>query len=154
MRIRKAKHSDVDRVTALWCEFMDFHAGYDPCFTRRKGSVEIFKKYLHEQISSRKALLLVAEDHKDLIGYLLAKIEERPPVFELRRIGFISDTAVTGDIRNKGVGTRLYKESLKWFKKRNVDRVELIVATTNPISTRFWKKLGFKSYTERKYIEI
>ena len=154
MLIRKARHSDVSAICELWCEFMDFHAKYDSCYKRNKKAVNVFSKFVHELISNRKALVLVAQDKKDLIGYLLARLDDRPPVFELKRIGAIYDLAVTEEARNTGIGTRLYKKSLEWFKKHKIKRVELTVATTNPISTRFWKKHGFKPYYERRFKNI
>ena len=154
MLIRKAKHSDVADICTLWCEFMNFHAAYDPCYTISANGADVFGKFVDEQISSRNALVLVAKDKNGLVGYLLAKIENRPPVFKLRRIGVIYDLAVTEHKRNTGVGTLLYQRSLEWFKKRNITRVELTVATTNPVSTRFWEKQGFVPYYERRFKDI
>ena len=45
-------------------------------------------------------------------------------------------------------------ESIKWFRKRKIIRVELTVATSNPLSMSFWEKHGFKPYYERRFKNI
>jgi len=154
MIIRKAKHGDVDAICELWCEFMDFHEKHEPFYKRAKNGAKIFHKFIKEKIRSRNALVLVAVQDKEVCAYLLASIDKRSPVFEMRRIGAIYDLAVTESYRRKGIGERLYKESIRWFRKRKIDRVELTVATSNPLSTKFWKKHGFKPYYERWFNNI
>lgn len=34
---RKAKHTDVDAIGELWCEFMDFHEDSNPFYRRAKN---------------------------------------------------------------------------------------------------------------------
>lgn len=152
--IRKAKQNDVKRITDLWCEFMDFHEQYDSIYKRAKhGQIE-FMKFLKERISDRNSLVLIAKEGKNTCGYLLAKIESKPSVFSERRHGVIFDLAIEQYSRRKGLGEKLYQESIRWFKSKKINRIELSVATTNPISTKFWTKIGFQPYSERRYIKI
>ena len=154
MTIRRARHTDVDAIGELWCEFMDFHEDYDPFYRRAKNGSKAFHTFIDEQISSRSALVLVAVHDHFVCAYLLARIDTRPPIFEDRKFGAIYDLAVSAPYRKQGVGEGLYKESVLWFKKRRIDRIELTVATSNPLATRFWEKHGFRPYYERRFIEI
>jgi ribosomal protein S18 acetylase RimI-like enzyme len=151
MIIRKARQGDVDAICELWCEFMDFHEKHDPIYKKAKNGSKVFHKFITEQVKSRNALVLVAIQDKAICAYLLAKIDQRPPVFEKRRIGVIYDLAVSAPYRRQGMGESLYKESIQWFRKKKINRVELTVATSNPLSTRFWKKHGFKPCYERRF---
>ena len=152
--IRKAKHNDVERILDLWCEFMDFHEQYDSIYKRSKNGRSKFLKFLKERISDRNSLVLVASEEETICGYLLAKIETKPPVFNERRHGVIFDLATTEKLRRKGIGEKLFHESVEWFNKKKINRVELEVAISNPISMKFWTKMGFKPYSERRYIRI
>ncbi len=152
--IKKASHKNVDSIKTLWCEFMDFHEQYDNFYRRAKNSTDLFGQFIDKQISDRNALVLVAQSGNEICGYLLARIEYRPPVFADQKHGVIYDVAVSGKYRRKGIGEKLYNEALEWFKKRKTSRIELTVATTNPVSMNFWTKLGLKAYSERRFINI
>lgn len=152
--IRKAKQADIDNICKVWCEFLDFHKQFDPAYERAKNGHKAFADFLSKQISSKTALVLVATDRNQICGYIQAKTELKPPVFKARKHGAIYDLAVVGNKRRKGIGTKLYQTATKWFKSKRVDRIELTVATTNPISNAFWRKMGFEPYYTRMFKKI
>ena len=154
IKIRKATHKDVENVTSLWCEFMDLHDSYDNYYKRAKNGSSVFSEFIDKQISERNSLVLVGLTNKVICGYILAKIENRPSVFSETKYGFIYDIAVAEKYRRNGIGEKLYNEAFVWFQKRKIKRIELTVATSNPISIKFWSKLGFKPYCERRFIEV
>jgi ribosomal protein S18 acetylase RimI-like enzyme len=154
LKIRKAIQKDVENISALWIEFIDLHESYENYYKKAKNAHSLFSQFISKQISARNSLVLVGLADNKICSYLLAKIEDRPPVFADRKYGLISDLAVSANYRRKGFGEQLFNESLIWFKKRNVKRIELTVATSNPISVNFWSKLKFKQYSERRYIEL
>lgn len=154
LKIRKAIQKDAENIAALWVEFIDLHESYENYYKRSKKGRSIFSQFISKQISERNSLVLVGLADKKICSYLFAKIEYRPPVFAERKYGLISDLAVSANYRRKGFGEHLFSESLVWFKKRKVQRIELTVATSNPISINFWSKLNFKEYSERRYLRI
>ena len=154
IKIRKATHDDVKSITSLWCEFMDLHNNYDNYYKRAKNGSKVFSEFIKKQISEGNSLVLVGLINKVICAYLAAKIEYRPAVFSARKYGLISDIAVAEKYRRHGIGEKIYSEAIEWFKKRKIKRIELTVATSNPISIKFWSKLGFKPYSERRFIEV
>jgi len=154
IKIRKARHSDVNKITELWCEFIELHASFDNYYRKSKNGNKRFAEFIEKQISNRNSLVLVAIIQNQICGYLFALKAKHPPVFEVIKYGFISDVAVSRKFRRKGIGKFLYDHAIEWFKKHNIEHVELSVATTNPISNNFWKKLGFKPYYERRHLKI
>ena len=154
IRIRKATQRDTEKIASLWCELIDLHESFDNYYKRAKNGATVFREFVEKQISDRNALVLIAQMNKEVCAYLLAKIENKPPVFLETKYGMIFDIAVTKKYRRNGIGEKLYNEALEWFQKKKVKRIELTVATSNPISMRFWNKFGFKPYSERRYIKI
>ena len=75
-------------------------------------------------------------------------IGQYPPVYERREYGSITDLAVTAEFRRRGVGRRLFEAARDWFASGGLDRLEVRVATTNELSTAFWRGLGFEPYME------
>ena len=154
IKIRKATHKDVENITSLWCEFIDLHGYYDKYYKRSKNGSKVFGKFIDKQIRERNSLVLVGLINKVICAYLSAKIDSRPAVFSETKYGYITDIAVAKKYRRNGIGEKLYYKAFEWFRNRKIKRIELTVATSNPISINFWTKLGFKPYSERRFIKI
>ena len=149
--LREAGLSDIPQVVDVWTEFMQFHADLNPTFTRGPEAEEAFAKHLEDRINSEKSLLLVAQQHETIVGYCLAGMAERPPVFVDREYGMIDDLAVVGDKRRQGIGEALLKATEDWFRMRGTCRVELQLVTANEVASGFWTKMGYERYMERRF---
>ena len=154
VKIKKASRGDVEKIKSLWCEFIDFHERYDGYYKRLENGAGAFGQFVKKQISDRNAFVLIAKLDKETCGYLIARLENRVPVFVETRYGMIYDIAVSEKYRRKGIGEKLYGSSIDWFQKKKVKRIELNVTTSNPISMKFWTKMGLKPYCERRFINI
>ena len=154
LTVRKARQADVTAIGILFCEYVDFHARYDPSYKRSRNAQRNFSKIISSQITNRNALVLVAVEKRKTVGFLHASIAHKPPVFELEKFGSINDLAVAQDCRRSGIGTALYKSCLEWFRGKNITRIESGVTTSNPVSNRFWKKMGYRSYYAKLFLTI
>lgn len=150
-RIRTAIEADLKAIGLLWEELMDFHAERDETFTRCAGGRDSFVEHVGTCISSEQWHVLVAERDGELLGYCLACIKQRPPVFEVRDFGSIDDLLVAAAARREGLGERFVREAEQWFKDAGISRVELRIAVTNEVSSAFWRKMGYTPYMETAY---
>lgn len=130
---------------------MDFHKQRDPHYTRAPDGAARFRDFVSSQLAAKDACVLVAVHGHLIIGYCLATLNHLPPVFAERLYGDIFDLAVTADYRRRGVGVKLFAVVQAWFKSRGVHRMETRVATTNEISTDFWRKMGFRPYATQVF---
>jgi len=48
----------------------------------------------------------------------------------------------------------MFDEILKWFRSKNIDRIELEITTKNNVADSFWKKHGFTDYMRTLYRQI
>jgi GNAT superfamily N-acetyltransferase len=155
VEIVKAEERHFSELSEVWKEFMDFHKRIDPYLTRKEDGHIIFINYMRELMAKpEENLLLVALDSEHVVGYSLSMVAKRAPVFEQQVYGLISDMAVAGGYRRKGVGEKMLAEIFKWFRSKGINRVELSVAHGNPLGGPFWKKQGFKDYLHRVYRDI
>jgi GNAT superfamily N-acetyltransferase len=154
VEITTATEAHVLQIVELWQEFMDFHKDLDPRFPLRPEAPASYEKYLREQMQSPEWLILVAVDGGAVIGLTTAQIAKYPPIFQRETYGIISEMAVRGNRRRKGIGERLLTRAFEWFRSREVGRVELSVAARNPVGYPFWRKHGFKDYTHRLYRDL
>ena len=152
--VREAVPADVERLIELWIELMDFHRDRDPFFARSPDAYDRFAEFITSKMDADDAVVLVAEEDRSLLGFSMAMVRDYPPVFETTRHGFIQDVIVTEQTRRRGIGTRLYEETMEWIRARGVSRVELEVASTNPISQAFWYAMGFRDTVKRLVVDL
>ena len=149
MRVRAAQMGDVDAIRELWKEFFDFHGKNDSFFTRSDDGHEHFGRFFQSCIDKDNYRVIVATADGQVVGYGIAVINQRPPVYKNRRYGYVQDIAVTADYRRRGLGEQMYMDMTDWFDKEGVDCVELYVAASNEVSQLFWGKMGFQALMKR-----
>ena len=131
-------------------ELIDLHSKIDSSY---KEFIDYSRKdledYIEETINSKNKIILVADENKNLIGYLMGEIIEAPYYSKEKKIGVITDTAVGKKYRQHGILTAMFKESEGWFSRKKVNFIELSVDARNSDAIFAWKKLGFKDYKLR-----
>jgi GNAT superfamily N-acetyltransferase len=148
MIIRPAKRNDIDGLLEVWKEHMDFHSERYPLFTRSAEGHIKFAEFLKKHWNDPDWAVFVAEEGT-IVGYCLATVMDYPPVFNVRKFGFIQDMAVTAAHRRRGIGTKLLERLEIWFKERGVRRIELQALIGNEVSQSFWRKRGYEPYLNR-----
>jgi GNAT superfamily N-acetyltransferase len=153
VEIIHAQSAHIPAIIELWKEFMDYHMAIDPLFTRSDEGGKRFGNLIAELLDSDKVLVLTAIDERTVVGYAIAEVAMRPPVFRERRYGIISDMAVRSSYRRRGIGKQMLMEIYEWFHSKSIQRIELRVVTENEIGYSFWKKHGFMEYMHVLYLE-
>ncbi len=154
IQIRRAQQTDVAQLLSLWKELAEFHANLVPEFALVPGSEESMSNHYVELIAKETHRIFVADDSGTLIGFASGMVKENPPQFAVRQVGYIEDVVVTARLRRCGVGERLTRALIDWFRERDVHIVHLSAAAGNPVSQAFWRKMGFGDYMVRMRKEI
>ena len=101
--------------------------------------------FLGEQLKDDvNAVVLVADKHGDVIGYVYAALE---PISwkELRdACGFVHDIVVEERGRRGGVATALMEAAMAWLKERGAPRVVLGTAEQNDAAQALFERMGFR----------
>ena len=146
MKIRIANVEDIKQIINLCGKLMDYLLQFDDYYRLRFSSDDEFINYFKNLIISKDSRVLVAEDNGIIVGFLIGKIESRPPFFEVEKRGFIGCTYVQTQYRKQGVGKRLTNKILRWFKDKGIEYVELSVDYKNDLGHNVWKSLGFETW--------
>lgn len=144
--IRKGTRSDLPIIQPIFSEFVKFHTERDPSFRKVPDHADLFAKYLDEQMKRPDSIVYVAEIDGRLVGYCLAMIRNKPPVYEQPLYGYIDNIAVLEECQKQGIGSALYTYVSEWFRSNKISRIELMAAATNEKSIGFWNKVGFRPF--------
>ena len=100
MEIRKAKLKDIKQTTNYGVSLLKYHHDFDSYFAPAKNVYEVYRKFFKGCVYSKNRRLLVAEEKGKIVGYAIGELGSRPPVFKIRKFGFISDVFVEKNFEN------------------------------------------------------
>ena len=150
-RVRVARMQEMDRVAALWAMITEHHAGLDPLFRMRRGTVAEgeLRELLRALSRDPDAEILVFDANPDeavpseLVGLCIVRVDHAPPILEETERAEITDVGVRPTDRRQGIARQLVAAAFDWVRDRGVERVELQVASGNVEGQAFWRSLGF-----------
>jgi ribosomal protein S18 acetylase RimI-like enzyme len=133
---------------------MEFHASLDDYFTLIPEAGVHHEEYMTRLIKDEDTRVFVAEHDGQLLGYLVAGVNEYPPIYLHKNYGHIGAISVTASARRMGIGTKLLDAALDWFLAKGLQRVECGVAIENPVSQAFWKGREFRGFMEKHVLDL
>src|SRR3989442_7048292 len=114
--IREAQRRDIEAISSLWREMMEFHSERDARFQFAVGAERDLQRHLQETLRSRLARICVAEADSRIIGYGLGELHARRPLYPAGDYGLVSDLCVTKDWQRRAVGRALAADLLASFR--------------------------------------
>ena len=144
--VRRASDADAPALGRLGAMLLRAHYAFDPRRFIAPGSnpESGYEWFLRGQLREDDAAVFVAEQDRQVIGYVFAALE---PISwkELREAcGFIHDIVVDDPQRRGGVATALMEAAIEWLRGRGAPRVILGTAERNAAAQRLFDKLGFR----------
>ena len=125
----------VDCIKEMWEKLNLFHTKCSTYFGNEFPSItyDIRKQSFYE--AGKQIFIIIAKDDDKNIGYCVATF--------INNKGEIESIYVDKDYRSKNIGSTLMQESLNWFKKNKINRIEIYVATGNENAYPFYEQFGF-----------
>lgn len=155
MLIRNATKQDIQFIVKLVREIVDYHQIIDKYYKDYSGYDDIeIKNHFEKLIKDGNTKIIIAEENEKVIGYFMGVIEKAPQYVLPKEIGVILDAFIEGEYRNQGVGKKIFKELLEWFKKKKVEHIELTVDARNKIGLNAWRKFGFFDFRLKMRLDL
>jgi GNAT superfamily N-acetyltransferase len=154
INITNAALEDIPAIIELWKRLMEHHKNLDPIFSRSPDGHEKFAEFLKGHIENEDSCVLVATNADDLVGYCMAGVEDYPPVLVRKKYIALFGMYVAETHRRCGIGQKLIKTLLRYYKGKDTDRIEVKFSTFNESAKLFWTNMGFKPYLKTAFLEI
>jgi ribosomal protein S18 acetylase RimI-like enzyme len=141
MKIRKGRMSDAKEIYKRVCETPELHASDE----ENVYTLDWVKSFL----TSKNLLVLIAEENKQIIGFIMAELWEK------QGYSFLANMSIRPEYQRKGIGSRLYDEYENHCRKLKLKTINYLVLSTNEKMQNWSEKHGFKkgkmlSYYEKK----
>lgn len=144
MIIRELRLEDFNAVNDLFMQLHDLHVEHRPDIYRKIHKPVTSKAWDYEaSLADKNTIALGAEIDGKIVGFSMMQIcQTTNKVTTSRIFAFLRDIAVDENYRQTGIGTALYRESVKRAKACGATSVELKVWNFNDTAIEFYKSLG------------
>ncbi|SHK19074.1 GNAT family N-acetyltransferase [Thermocrinis minervae] len=144
MEIRRLTPEDIPSMVDL---YLEGYKGLEEYAYTNREDVEAYMGWLFRR---DVAGIWGAFDNGKLVGFVAADgnwFSKR----EGKVVGAIHELVVHPKYRGMGLGKKLMKKALEYFKERGLDLAELWVGDENKDAINFYKSLGFKERDRFNY---
>lgn len=122
---------------------------YETRLTEREARVDGLEAFRIER--KMRGFAWVAEIDGRPVGYLMAHLAEFPSRHHLRTRkpnleAYVAEVLVDKRARRQGVGSALFQEAERHFKRLGCDNLQLGVSADNSAARRFYRGLGFREF--------
>ncbi|MEP7383384.1 MAG: GNAT family N-acetyltransferase [Gemmatimonadota bacterium] len=144
--IRPATSADLPRLGRLGALLVETHHAFDSrrFLAARDRTPADYAGFLVRQLGDPRVVILVADDHGDVIGYSYGAIEGYDYMALRGPAGVLYDIVVESGYRGRGVGRLLLETTLAELESRGAPRVVLTRAERNEVAQRLFERAGFR----------
>jgi len=143
IKIEKAKPSDTKILANMKYQEFLWHNKHDKFYASSKNCKKELLKQVKDKI--RNYAIFKAVDENKIAGMLICAVEKYPKSMKIGKSGFVDQIYVDKNYRKKGVGRKLVRRAIEYFKSKNLIYIELDAHPTNKIAVKFWESNGFKT---------
>ena len=157
MDYRKAYSSEVEKIANLHNELAYYiqQQTHDDYWDFGKLETEGLKEHLKNIIAHEEAILLVAVEEQEIVGFLVGEIMTcHLPISSIKEVGYIAGAYVVEKYRGQGIMKNLEEQAVEFFINNGLKYVEVNFITNNVIAKESWKGMGYCTFREqaRKFI--
>ena len=149
IKIIKATREKTPDIVFLNSFVQKTHAEHYPDVFKSLGNHEEVTRFFEFILSEEKNCVLLAYDKNIPVGYLWVAFEQKPEnPFKFKQTqAYIHQISVHDQYRRQGIGHALFRKLERLAKEKGINQFALDTWAFNRNAQRFFKKLGFTTYS-------
>ncbi len=144
--IRRFEEDDIEGISELWEEFARMREDMTQTRILNENAPDYFFGYATGLLQRKDTLTLVAEEDGQIVGYLIALKQRKPPIYNHTRIAYLSDVYVDVAHRKKGILASFVEELTAWCKREGITAIDVMLFKGNEVAQEIYKRMGFGDY--------
>lgn len=154
MIIRPALQTDLLKLSHIWYERNALLQQTDSYFTLLPDAMQVWQDHASGWLADEASGFFVAERDMELIGYILAVIQDAPIGYMPMSIGRIADIGLDLHQYHSQLGHRLVEKAKSWLSQFDIDYVVVDVPTQYPVEEAFWRSIGARTRSNTLWMKI
>lgn len=143
--VREATRDDAETVARFAMLLSEQHREYDAERFISLSNAEGAKSYYGSQTEAEDAVILLAEDEGNAVGFAYIQYDAINYADLLTSAAWLHDIYVEESARGLGTGQKLIEAAAKAAKKLGADKLMLHVAAKNALGMEFFERHGFRT---------
>ncbi len=144
--IRTLEEDDIEDICRLWQEFARMREAMTDSRILNEDAADYFFGYATAMLQRKDTLCLVADDGSEVVGYIIATKQRRPPIYHHTRVAYLSDAFVHEGHRGKGILRKFVAELEAWCAREGITAVDVQIFKNNEAAQEIYRHLGFHDY--------
>jgi ribosomal protein S18 acetylase RimI-like enzyme len=156
MQIRHADVEDSQLLAELNATVQRLHAENRPDIFKPPVLSDELVAWFETLLRESDSHIFIGELESEAVGYIVTKIIRRPdnPFTYAANVLYIDQISINTEHQGKGYGKRLLLAAYNLARSENINRIELGVLDFNIHAIEFYKRQGFRIYSERMAFEL
>jgi GNAT superfamily N-acetyltransferase len=148
VKIRRLEDEDIDGIMVLWKEFARLREDMTHRKILNEDAADYFFGYATGLLQRKDTLTLVAEDETShqIVAYLIASKQRKPPIYHHTRVGYLSDAFVADTHRGQGILHQFIERLIKWCEEEGITAIDVMLFRENELAQQVYEKMGFEPY--------
>jgi ribosomal protein S18 acetylase RimI-like enzyme len=143
--LRLAVPADAPALGRMGAQLAQQHHGFDAQRFMLPADIESgYRWWLSKELKQKDAVVVVAEQDGQVVGYAYGRIEERDWNALRDSCGVLHDLWVEAPARGTGTGAQLAEEAVRRLKALGAPRIVLMAAAKNETAQRLFTRLGWR----------
>ncbi|MCE4606794.1 MAG: GNAT family N-acetyltransferase [Desulfurococcales archaeon] len=147
LTIKEAEEKHIEDLVNMTVRFYRFNEEFDPAYSTKPEIDGLARAYIQESFEKEDVLLLVACWNDKPVGFARTEIR-RNMLIKNEKYGTLIELYVKPRYRRQGVASKLIQETKKKLAEKGVYHIAAQFPAMNVIAERFYKKNGFRPWTQ------
>lgn len=146
VQVRPFREEDAPAVHRMMTQLAKQREESTHQMVLKKEYNRFFKSYMLGLLDNPDAVVCVAEDDGQVIGYAVATRGRDQPFMRFSHVAILNDIFVEKGQRNEGVGKQLLAALRAWAQQQDLEALEVQVFPEHDEEIDMLQKLGFFQY--------
>ena len=145
IKFKKIKKKNLSRIKPLWQQLNCMHINDSKHFK------EYFQEFKFEKriekwmkLKNKNLFIQIIEKNNQILGYCVSTYQ--------KKVGEIDSIFIIEEYRNLKIGEQLITNALKWFEKKECQRITVSIADGHDSVIPFYEKFNF--YHRKTVLEL
>ena len=141
-------------MSELWLYHRRYHEQWDNVYFTIPAAQQKWGEQLKRYLSQSNHCVLIAENVQGkVVGYIHGSFHPWP-MSPFQHYGSLNTISVAEDAQGQGIGKKLVKKLLEWFKTHQIQYISLHVDHRNQIALKLYQDIGFRPYQQRLMLNL
>ena len=152
--IRPAEPADIPEMARLWYDKTVLQQQFDRRFALLSDGQVRWMDCAARWLADPDCVIYVAQSASEIVGYIIAWIQDGPPGLSPESIGVVTDLTIDAHGQQGGAGRLLLQPVRDWLAAHCISYMVAQVPRRQAVEQAFWRALGATEWLDSLWMKL